>query len=497
MCGCACGGHFFTVRAIPPVQVLCARSAPGGTGPYENETAASLEASVAATDEMRIAIVMLAAVTSFDPSYPSDGHGLSEVGGTAFADSRRLFAGEQQWNDTVWFHGKRRGVGRHGRASSTPGKLAGRRLGTAGRASFPTRSLRKMPAEMAGAGGLPEFPLPRGNPECDCHWDKPRAQWVSNSTGLPLSPEPGMHSGGSGVCIVSIARGDDYKSSLGDALLQNKRAFCAACGYRCVLVDRDFATGRHPSWDKILAVQHALNSSACNLTMWVDADVVFLRSFALEPLIRTEIAGTREHGGLNGGVLFFRRSRAADMLLRLAWKESRFEKPPGLEQSALRYALGMHKELRNSVTMYDNLVRWVFYGGRTTIRKSKTLRDTAPIFHAAGCSLFPDGHSKKKLCMQHYRLHLNAADLSGRRCDRLQEDLLFSRKLSRSDVRIPVDQGRELVEPRREQNDEGPAEKVQRLRAELKAAEADLKRIYGKGNFWRGQPIPGQSHIRW
>ena len=116
---------------------------------------------------------------------------------------------------------------------------------------------------LAGAGGLPEFPLPRGNAGCDCHWDKPRAQWVSNSTGLPLSPEPGMHSGGSGVCIVSIARGDDYKSSLGDALLQNKRAFCAACGYRCVLVDRDFATGRHPSWDKILAVQHALNSSAC------------------------------------------------------------------------------------------------------------------------------------------------------------------------------------------------------------------------------------------
>ena len=66
---------------------------------------------------MRIAIVMLAAVASPDPSYPSDGHGLSEVGGTAFADSRRLFAGEQQWNDTLWFHGKRRGVGRHGRES--------------------------------------------------------------------------------------------------------------------------------------------------------------------------------------------------------------------------------------------------------------------------------------------------------------------------------------------------------------------------------------------
>jgi hypothetical protein len=210
------------------------------------------------------------------------------------------------------------------------------------------------------------FPFPRGNAQCGCRWDMLRAQWVSNLTGLPLSPNRGS----SDVCIVSIARGDDYQSSLGDALMQNKRAFCAACGYRCLLVNRTFATGRHPSWDKILAVQHALNSGACNLTMWVDADVVFLRSFTLEPLIRTAIAATREYGGLNGGVLFFRRSRAAEMLLRLAWKENRFEKPPGLEQSALRYVLGMQKELRNKVTMYDNLVRWVphFYGGRVNIR---------------------------------------------------------------------------------------------------------------------------------
>ena len=309
---------------------------------------------------------------------------------------------------------------------------------------------RKHGAAVATAGSEDEdvvplrgFPFPRGNAQCGCRWDMLRAQWVSNLTGLPLSPNRGS----SDVCIVSIARGDDYQSSLGDALMQNKRAFCAACGYRCLLVNRTFATGRHPSWDKILAVQHALNSGACNLTMWVDADVVFLRSFTLEPLIRTAIAATREYGGLNGGVLFFRRSRAAEMLLRLAWKENRFEKPPGLEQSALRYVLGMQKELRNKVTMYDNLVRWVphFYGGRVNIRKSKTLRDTAPLFHAAGCSLFPEGHRKKEMCMRQYRLHLNAADLPQRRCGRLQEDMLVPRKLSRSDVHIPVGQGRELT----------------------------------------------------
>ena len=95
---------------------------------------------------MRIAIAMLAAAwASPDPSYPSDGRGLSEVDAavdadaTAFGYSRRLFAGEQQWNDTVPFHGKRRGVGRHGRAPSPPGKMAGRGrrgLGTAGRGTY-------------------------------------------------------------------------------------------------------------------------------------------------------------------------------------------------------------------------------------------------------------------------------------------------------------------------------------------------------------------------
>jgi hypothetical protein len=92
---------------------------------------------------MRIAIAMLAAAwatASPDPSYPSDGRGLSEVdaavdaAATAFGYSRRLFAGEQQWNDTVPFYGKRRGVGRHGRSPSPPGKMAGR--GRTGHASF-------------------------------------------------------------------------------------------------------------------------------------------------------------------------------------------------------------------------------------------------------------------------------------------------------------------------------------------------------------------------
>ena len=106
-------------------------------------TGALRQASLLPRLTMRIAIAMLAAAwatASPDPSYPSDGRGLSEVdaavdaAATAFGYSRRLFAGEQQWNDTVPFYGKRRGVGRHGRSPSPPGKMAGR--GRTGHASF-------------------------------------------------------------------------------------------------------------------------------------------------------------------------------------------------------------------------------------------------------------------------------------------------------------------------------------------------------------------------
>ena len=198
------------------------------------------------------------------------------------------------------------------------------------------------------------FPLPRGSSQCGCRWDVKQARWVSNATGLP-HPPPRRNDG---MCIVSIARGRGYEGGLGTALVQNKRAYCAACGYRCLLVNRTFETSRHPSWDKILALQDAMGSGGCNATLWVDADVVFLRSFALLPLIPTAIAGTREFGGLNGGVLFFQRTPDVENLLRLAWKEDRFKNPPGLEQTALRYVIGARK-LRKQVTMYDNLVRWV------------------------------------------------------------------------------------------------------------------------------------------
>ena len=276
--------------------------------------------------------------------------------------------------------------------------------------------------------------------------------------------------GGGGVCVVSIARGSNYQSGLGAALLQNKLAFCAACGYRCLLVNRTYETDRHPSWDKILALQDAMRSGACNLTMWVDADVVFLQAFAMQPLIRTEMAATREYGGLNGGVLFLRRTAAIETLLQLAWAEKRFEKPPGLEQTAIKYVLGQqwasvhgheNAELRRQVTMYDNFVRWVpQFWTPPVVKRNRTLRETAPLFHAAGCSLFPNSRSKQAMCRQLFRKYLGVADLTSGSCGRLHEEILRPRGISSGDTNIAYGQGRELIEKQRAAERRGPKKRV-------------------------------------
>ena len=68
-----------------------------------------------------------------------------------------------------------------------------------------------------------------------------------------------------GTCIVSVVRGggsgsDDRGHELVQQAMANKRALCEACGFRCLLDSSGAfgAHGRHPSWDKVMALQHAL-----------------------------------------------------------------------------------------------------------------------------------------------------------------------------------------------------------------------------------------------
>ena len=67
----------------------------------------------------------------------------------------------------------------------------------------------------------------------------------------------------------------------GRALLRNKAAFCAVCGYRCILLRDEYASDRSPGWDKLRALADVLHgrgvaggaASNCSLMLWLDADV--------------------------------------------------------------------------------------------------------------------------------------------------------------------------------------------------------------------------------
>ena len=87
-------------------------------------------------------------------------------------------------------------------------------------------------------------------------------------------------------CVVSIMRGPQLEgTALGTALHENKRQFCELCGYTCLLTNRTFST-RGPVWDKVLALLEAM--PLCNVSFWVDHDVVFLRPYS--PKLTTAVA---------------------------------------------------------------------------------------------------------------------------------------------------------------------------------------------------------------
>ena len=142
----------------------------------------------------------------------------------------------------------------------------------------------------------------------------------------PAAPPPDASS----ICVVSIMRGATYERGPypGPQLLANKRAYCAACGYTCLLHAGAFsAHGRTPGWDKLRALDEALfgggggggntapSSSTqdaadeprrprrnCSLALWLDADVVVLWPVALAPVATKPIVATKDYHGLNTGV---------------------------------------------------------------------------------------------------------------------------------------------------------------------------------------------------
>ena len=267
----------------------------------------------------------------------------------------------------------------------------------------------------------------------------------------------------------------------GADLLRNKRAYCAACGYKCVLYRDEWASsGRSPGWDKIRALRAALGrDGGCSLALWLDADVVVMWPVALPPLtVSTPIAATKDYFGFNTGVMLLERSPSVNMLLKAAWGMTEFvPNKLGAEQSAVRYALYLHSDtLRKQVTIYQNLVRYPAGFAMTARQKwNKTARDAAPIYHAAGCAM----NQQPATCAEWLRAQLEIARTnwqgeheraSGRRLSRLEHhgrrrqngggaetrsgggscrvldsELTLPRKLKGSDSFIPYGQGRDIV----------------------------------------------------
>ena len=204
-----------------------------------------------------------------------------------------------------------------------------------------------------------------------------------------------------GTCIVSVVRGgggssDDRGHELVQQAMANKRALCEACGFRCLLDSSGAfgAHGRHPSWDKVMALQHALRQPECELAVWADADVIFYRPFRLPRAglfsSAAPMAAGRDYGGLNSGLLWFARSPISDEVLRRVWREEWWNGDFGAgsrDQAAFHHVL---RHRQTQLTILENVVRYhpgTRYATRAQ-KRNRSLYAHTPAYHHAGCSLF-------------------------------------------------------------------------------------------------------------
>jgi hypothetical protein len=195
----------------------------------------------------------------------------------------------------------------------------------------------------------------------------------------------------SSVCVISTATGAySTATKAGAALLENKRDFCRVCGYRCLLhTDGKHSTSRPAKWDKLLVIHDALRT--CDITLYVDADVVFRHAFQLRPLTQTWLAGTKDFVGLNSGVLLAVRSKEAREFLPAAWNYSFFNRSFNAEQNAIRLALRRpfveKRGYMDGVTIFENMCSYMFFHSPYGKRVLKYANFTAPLHHAAGCTV--------------------------------------------------------------------------------------------------------------
>ena len=175
-------------------------------------------------------------------------------------------------------------------------------------------------------------------------------------------------------CVVSAVRGSAY-APVAAEITANKKHFCAACGFRCLLSTQPQSHDRPPAWDKIPLMLEALQQ--CTVAMWVDADVVFLRPFVLPPP-RVPLTFMADANGLNTGVMLL--TAGAEPFLRAVWEKVEWTNHSTWEQQAVRDVL-LHDNASRSVAAVWNSLVWY---GRLALQHTAVQKAT-PLYHAAGC----------------------------------------------------------------------------------------------------------------
>ena len=208
-------------------------------------------------------------------------------------------------------------------------------------------------------------------------------------------------------------------------LQENKMAYCRACGFKCIFTNiTAHAIDRRPEWDKIpflqqiirhgtrdAALLHELHTvatevrSVCDIVMFVDADMVFLKPFQV-PLLEQDdfLLATRDQNGMNTGMLVLKAGTKAQRLLRESYNRTEYLNVRMCEQNAIRQALVLDKDLYSRVRLTNGVV--------TTTRHQRRF----PVFHAAGC--FSSRASTFRVCHTKLRSELRRVNMSGS-CDML------------------------------------------------------------------------------
>lgn len=121
----------------------------------------------------------------------------------------------------------------------------------------------------------------------------------------------------------------------------------AAAVVKCFLNETVQST-RRPVWNKVILLNASLHRRDCDVSIWIDNDVLFLRPFNVSRLLRPHktMAFAIDAGGLNAGFVAMRRSQISTDFLHHVWG-AYSKHAPFPEQSAMRAVL-TRKQFENT-----------------------------------------------------------------------------------------------------------------------------------------------------